>query len=163
MMDVFVLKTRPISPSPWPSSHSSKTMTHRSFMSSISSVTIPSPAHHLPVHAAVPILDELTNEFIRLNLSKWTSQWKMAVLLEWCCREVKRILQNTCSACVCDYMNAVELHDISVCYSDVWSKTSVFWTSFGAMDVDFLIFQPSNEKWPWSSSCVWGKGRRLRE
>jgi hypothetical protein len=98
--------------------------THTSFISSTCSATLPSPP--LPARVATPIIDDLTNEFIRLNLGKWASRMKVAVLLACLCYKAKCVLQN--SACVCEYMKDVQLRTNSVCCVDVRSHASVLWT-----------------------------------
>jgi hypothetical protein len=57
---------------------------------------------------------------------------------------MKCILQN--SASVFEYMTVVELHAISVCYVDMWSKASVLWTWFCDTDIAFRFFQLDNDK-----------------
>ena len=57
---------------------------------------------------------------------------------------MKCILQN--SASICEYMKVVELHAISLCYVDMWSKASVLWTWFGDMDTALRFFQLCNDR-----------------
>ena len=142
------------------SSHSNGNALHASSIFSIYSVTLPSPLRVL-ADVAVPTIDELANEFIRLNLSKWASQCKVTVLLVWSCREMKRIVQNSTifvniwRLCNCVlFLCVVLICEVKPVYCECDLVTWI---------LPFISFNPTTKKCPWSSSCVWGKSRRLRE
>ena len=156
-MDVLVFKSISPYPHPRPSSQAmGYCLIFRPFLP-FAVLHSPSPFLHPPTaYVAVPIIDELVNEYIRLNLVKWTRLWKMAVSIAWPCRKIQCVLQYC--AFMCEYMRRMWN-----CMLFVWvilicevkavhcTREMVTWT------LPFVFFNPTTTKWPWRSSCVWGK------
>jgi hypothetical protein len=110
------------------------------------SVSLRSPPLLVLDDVALPIIDEIANEFFRL-FKQVNNEWKMAVLLVRSCREMKCFLQN--SASICEYLKDMKLHAISVYVISICEVKPVYCESdLVTWTLPFVSFNPATKKWP---------------